>query len=121
MSLADLLDPPLFAQAVPYAGTGLQTVLITLAAYGWWTWTHGGGPGATTLARALTGHGRAHGGAWRRTAYVAECGREHSARTLAEPRETTGPPETRPARAVAAVDEPLATAWDFAAPLPEKR
>ncbi|MFD3961488.1 MULTISPECIES: AAA family ATPase [Streptomyces] len=35
--------------------------------------------------------------------------------------EITGPPEARLARAVAAVDGLLATGWDFAAPLPEKR
>ncbi len=35
--------------------------------------------------------------------------------------EMTGPPETRLAAAVAAVDGLLATGWDFAAPLPEKR
>ncbi|WP_339153464.1 nicotinamide riboside transporter PnuC [Streptomyces sp. F41] len=39
----------LFAQAGLYADAGLQIVFITLAAYGWWTWTHGGGPGTTTL------------------------------------------------------------------------
>jgi nicotinamide mononucleotide transporter len=35
----------LFTQAGLYADAGLQTVFITLAVYGWWTWTHGGGPG----------------------------------------------------------------------------
>lgn len=35
--------------------------------------------------------------------------------------EITGPPEARLAAAVTAVDELLATGWDFAAPLPEKR
>ncbi|MFJ9623344.1 AAA family ATPase [Streptomyces sp. NPDC101181] len=35
--------------------------------------------------------------------------------------EMTGPPRTRLAAAVTAVDELLATGWDFAAPLPEKR
>ncbi|MFZ3496624.1 nicotinamide riboside transporter PnuC [Streptomyces sp. 5.8] len=38
----------LFAQAGLYAGAGLQIVFIALAAYGWWSWTHGGGPGTTT-------------------------------------------------------------------------
>src|SRR5690348_1425550 len=28
-----------------YADAGLQIVFIALAAYGWWSWTHGGGPG----------------------------------------------------------------------------
>ncbi|WP_069744575.1 AAA family ATPase [Streptomyces sp. EN23] len=35
--------------------------------------------------------------------------------------EMTGPPETRLAAAVAAVDELLTHGWEFAAPLPEKR
>lgn len=38
----------LFAQAGLYADAGLQVVFIALAAYGWWSWTHGGGPGTTT-------------------------------------------------------------------------
>ncbi|MFD5147803.1 nicotinamide riboside transporter PnuC [Streptomyces sp. NPDC058401] len=38
----------LFAQAGLYADAGLQIVFISLAAYGWWSWTHGGGPGTTT-------------------------------------------------------------------------
>ncbi|TDU78982.1 nicotinamide riboside transporter PnuC [Streptomyces sp. KS 21] len=36
----------LFAQAGLYADAGLQIVFIALAAYGWWSWTHGGGPGS---------------------------------------------------------------------------
>lgn len=39
----------LFTQAGLYADAGLQFVFIALAAYGWWTWTHGGGPGSGTL------------------------------------------------------------------------
>ena len=39
----------LFTQAGLYADAGLQFVFIALAAYGWWTWTHGGGPGSRTL------------------------------------------------------------------------
>ncbi|MFB6842411.1 nicotinamide riboside transporter PnuC [Streptomyces sp. NPDC056361] len=39
----------LFAQAGLYADAGLQIVFITLAVYGWWTWTHGGGPGSDAL------------------------------------------------------------------------
>ncbi|MFJ4467116.1 nicotinamide riboside transporter PnuC [Streptomyces sp. NPDC089424] len=39
----------LFTQAGLYADAGLQIVFITLAVYGWWTWTHGGGPGSDTL------------------------------------------------------------------------
>ncbi|MFG2982655.1 nicotinamide riboside transporter PnuC [Streptomyces sp. NPDC048258] len=35
----------LFARAGLYADAGLQIVFIALAAYGWWSWTHGGGPG----------------------------------------------------------------------------
>ena len=35
----------LFVQAGLYADAGLQIVFIALAAYGWWTWSHGGGPG----------------------------------------------------------------------------
>ncbi|MGW5849497.1 nicotinamide riboside transporter PnuC [Streptomyces sp. NPDC055254] len=35
----------LFAQAGLYADAGLQIVFIALAGYGWWSWTHGGGPG----------------------------------------------------------------------------
>ncbi|WP_327237262.1 nicotinamide riboside transporter PnuC [Streptomyces sp. NBC_01317] len=34
----------LFLQAGLYADMALQAVFITLAAYGWWIWTHGGGP-----------------------------------------------------------------------------
>ncbi|MEU8776005.1 nicotinamide riboside transporter PnuC [Streptomyces sp. NPDC048606] len=37
----------LFTQAGLYADAGLQIVFIALAAYGWWSWTHGGGPGTT--------------------------------------------------------------------------
>ncbi|WP_199551270.1 nicotinamide riboside transporter PnuC [Streptomyces sp. N35] len=37
----------LFTQAGLYADAGLQLVFITLAAYGWWTWAHGGGPGSS--------------------------------------------------------------------------
>jgi nicotinamide mononucleotide transporter len=39
----------LFTQAGLYADAGLQVVFIALAAYGWWTWTHGGGPGSSVL------------------------------------------------------------------------
>ncbi|MFE0275847.1 nicotinamide riboside transporter PnuC [Streptomyces sp. NPDC058992] len=39
----------LFTQAGLYADAGLQVVFITLAVYGWWTWTHGGGPGSDAL------------------------------------------------------------------------
>ncbi|MER6096139.1 nicotinamide riboside transporter PnuC [Streptomyces sp. NPDC001728] len=39
----------LFTQAGLYADAGLQIVFIALAAYGWWTWTHGGGPGSDAL------------------------------------------------------------------------
>ncbi|MDT9693131.1 nicotinamide riboside transporter PnuC [Streptomyces sp. P9(2023)] len=39
----------LFTQAGLYADAGLQIVFITLAVYGWWTWTHGGGPGSDSL------------------------------------------------------------------------
>ncbi|MFD8951047.1 nicotinamide riboside transporter PnuC [Streptomyces xanthophaeus] len=35
----------LFVQSGFYAGAGLQVVFVALAAYGWWSWTHGGGPG----------------------------------------------------------------------------
>ncbi|WP_371679208.1 nicotinamide riboside transporter PnuC [Streptomyces sp. NBC_01276] len=35
----------LFVQSGLYADAGLQVVFIALAAYGWWSWTHGGGPG----------------------------------------------------------------------------
>ncbi|WP_328539548.1 nicotinamide riboside transporter PnuC [Streptomyces sp. NBC_00344] len=36
----------LFLQAGLYADAGLQFVFIALAGYGWWAWTHGGGPGS---------------------------------------------------------------------------
>ncbi|MBC9715278.1 nicotinamide mononucleotide transporter [Streptomyces sp. TRM66268-LWL] len=39
----------LFTQAGLYADAGLQVVFIALAAYGWWTWAHGGGPGSSSL------------------------------------------------------------------------
>ncbi|MFD5427112.1 nicotinamide riboside transporter PnuC [Streptomyces sp. NPDC127084] len=39
----------LFTQAGLYADAALQVVFITLAVYGWWTWTHGGGPGSDAL------------------------------------------------------------------------
>ncbi|MGW1540066.1 nicotinamide riboside transporter PnuC [Streptomyces sp. NPDC002309] len=39
----------LFTQAGLYADAGLQIVFIALAVYGWWTWTHGGGPGSDVL------------------------------------------------------------------------
>ncbi|WP_046505429.1 nicotinamide riboside transporter PnuC [Streptomyces odonnellii] len=41
----------LFTQAGLYADAGLQVVFITLAVYGWWTWTHGGGPGSSLPVR----------------------------------------------------------------------
>ncbi|MCQ6554083.1 nicotinamide riboside transporter PnuC [Streptomyces sp. C10-9-1] len=44
-----LLFLVLFTQAGLYADAGLQIVFIALAAYGWWTWTHGGGPGSDRL------------------------------------------------------------------------
>lgn len=47
--------------------------------------------------------------------------RAEPARTGRRFTEITGPPEARLAAAVTAVDELLATGWDFAAPLPEKR
>lgn len=31
----------LFVQSGLYADAGLQVVFIALAAYGWWSWTHG--------------------------------------------------------------------------------
>ncbi|MFE7776652.1 nicotinamide riboside transporter PnuC [Streptomyces sp. NPDC057445] len=39
----------LFTQAGLYADAALQVVFIALAVYGWWTWTHGGGPGSDAL------------------------------------------------------------------------
>ncbi|MFF1833947.1 nicotinamide riboside transporter PnuC [Streptomyces sp. NPDC058231] len=39
----------LFTQSGLYADAGLQIVFIALAVYGWWTWTHGGGPGSPVL------------------------------------------------------------------------
>ncbi|MFE2143939.1 nicotinamide riboside transporter PnuC [Streptomyces sp. NPDC059456] len=36
----------LFLRSGLYADAGLQIVFVALAAYGWWTWTHGGGPGS---------------------------------------------------------------------------
>ncbi|MEV0412169.1 nicotinamide riboside transporter PnuC [Streptomyces sp. NPDC050448] len=41
----DIFFVVLFAQSGLYADAGLQIVFIALAAYGWWSWTHGGGPG----------------------------------------------------------------------------
>lgn len=41
----------LFTQAGLYADAGLQIVFIALAAYGWWSWTHGGGPGTAETLR----------------------------------------------------------------------
>ncbi|WP_338675689.1 nicotinamide riboside transporter PnuC [Streptomyces sp. SCSIO 30461] len=45
----NLLFTLLFTQAGLYADAALQVVFITLAAYGWRTWTHGGGPGSGAL------------------------------------------------------------------------
>jgi nicotinamide mononucleotide transporter len=42
---ANLLFAVLFFRAGLYADAGLQLVFTALAAYGWWAWTHGGGPG----------------------------------------------------------------------------
>ncbi|QKW05725.1 nicotinamide mononucleotide transporter [Streptomyces sp. NA04227] len=42
----NLLFVLLFTDSGLYADAGLQIVFISLAAYGWWTWTHGGGPGS---------------------------------------------------------------------------
>lgn len=39
----------LFLQAGLYADAGLQVVFIALAVYGWWIWTHGGGPDTPAL------------------------------------------------------------------------
>ncbi|KPI22902.1 nicotinamide mononucleotide transporter PnuC [Actinobacteria bacterium OV450] len=36
----------LFVRSGLYADAGLQIVFVALAAFGWWTWTHGGGPGS---------------------------------------------------------------------------
>ncbi|MFJ6631704.1 nicotinamide riboside transporter PnuC [Streptomyces sp. NPDC091376] len=44
----------LFTQAGLYADAGLQVVFIALAAYGWWAWTHGGGPGSDGLPMRRT-------------------------------------------------------------------
>ena len=41
----------LFVQAGLYADAGLQVVFISLAVYGWWAWTHGGGPGSRLPVR----------------------------------------------------------------------
>ncbi|MFE5107096.1 nicotinamide riboside transporter PnuC [Streptomyces sp. NPDC056663] len=51
----NLLFILLFTQSGLYADAGLQIVFITLAAYGWWTWTHGGGPGSPDLPVRNTG------------------------------------------------------------------
>ncbi|RCH65024.1 nicotinamide riboside transporter PnuC [Streptomyces sp. SDr-06] len=40
----------LFLRSGLYADAGLQVVFIALAAYGWWTWAHGGGSGPGALA-----------------------------------------------------------------------
>ncbi|MFJ4877755.1 nicotinamide riboside transporter PnuC [Streptomyces sp. NPDC088745] len=42
---ANCLFAVLFSRAGLYADAGLQLVFTALAGYGWWTWTHGGGPG----------------------------------------------------------------------------
>lgn len=39
----------LFVPAGLYADAGLQVVFIALAVYGWWIWTHGGGPDPRSL------------------------------------------------------------------------
>nr|WSZ95303.1 nicotinamide riboside transporter PnuC [Streptomyces sp. NBC_00857] len=44
----------LFTQAGLYADAGLQVVFIALAGYGWWTWTHGGGPDFAMPVRRTT-------------------------------------------------------------------
>ncbi|MGI5399938.1 nicotinamide riboside transporter PnuC [Streptomyces sp. CA-135486] len=46
----------LFTQTGLYADAGLQVVFIALAVYGWWTWTHGGGPGHDGLPVRRTTH-----------------------------------------------------------------
>jgi HTH-type transcriptional repressor of NAD biosynthesis genes len=49
----------LFAQTGLYADAGLQVVFTVLAAYGWWIWTHGGGPEpeALPVRRAMRAEG----------------------------------------------------------------
>ena len=44
----------LFAQAGLFADAGLQVVFIGLAAYGWWTWVHGGSATAPLPVRRTT-------------------------------------------------------------------
>jgi nicotinamide mononucleotide transporter len=44
----------LFTQSGLYADATLQVVFIALAVYGWWAWTHGGGPGADLPVRRTT-------------------------------------------------------------------
>ncbi|MFI5804266.1 nicotinamide riboside transporter PnuC [Streptomyces sp. NPDC051561] len=43
--VANLLFAVAFSRAGLYADAGLQIVFTALAGYGWWSWTHGGGPG----------------------------------------------------------------------------
>ncbi|WP_263171463.1 nicotinamide riboside transporter PnuC [Streptomyces sp. SCSIO ZS0520] len=50
----NLLFILLFTDSGLYADAALQLVFITLAAYGWWTWAHGGGPGPGGLAVSRT-------------------------------------------------------------------
>ncbi len=137
MALADVVGPlrrrPLVS--VP------RTVPTALAVFGRWTWTHGGGPGASVLpVRTTTRTGRA----WPLTAgavgtlaftgvpFEGDGPRDGEEprpwttdRLRAEPTRTgrpfagiTGPHRLRPA--AAAVDAPLAHGRHLTAPLPEE-
>ncbi|MFG2561721.1 nicotinamide riboside transporter PnuC [Streptomyces sp. NPDC048496] len=135
----------LFTQSGLYADAGLQIFFITLAVYGWWTWTHGGGPGSSALpvrsttrtewawlcAAGVAGTLTDHDGVafeddglrdgeelrpWMTDRFRAELTRTGRAFV-----ELTGTHEKRLETALTAVDALLAAGWNFAAPLPERR
>ncbi|MEV6108969.1 nicotinamide riboside transporter PnuC [Streptomyces sp. NPDC051940] len=52
----NLLFILLFTDAGLYADAGLQIVFIALACFGWWSWTHGGGPADRLPVRRTARH-----------------------------------------------------------------
>ncbi|PZX30936.1 MULTISPECIES: hypothetical protein [unclassified Streptomyces] len=138
MALADVVGP---LRRRPLA-TVPRIVLTDLAVFGRWTWTHGGGPGASVLpVRTRTRTGRARpvtAGAVGALAFTGAPSEDDGLRDGQEPRPWTtgrfhaelirtgspfagiaGAHRLRSAVAVASVDAPLAHGRHLTAPLPE--
>ncbi|MFE4453829.1 hypothetical protein [Streptomyces sp. NPDC056796] len=116
---------PLFTRPGAHAGAGPQTVRTALAAYGRWTWTHGGGPGApvppvrstTRIAGTRPLAARAVGTPARTSRYRSRAEPTRTGRRFVQ---ITGSRDD-PLGAPAAVDERPAAGRHRTAPPPEKR